>query len=59
MVRSLSENATPDDMAALLEDIENKLTEKEIFKQKNEELKKKEAERLREIETNKKAAEEE
>ena len=33
MVRTLSPDATADDMAALLEDIEGKLKDKEEFKQ--------------------------
>jgi hypothetical protein len=39
MVRSLSDDATVEDMTSLLEDIEIKLKEKDIFNKEKEELK--------------------
>lgn len=39
MVRTLPSNATAEDMVALLEEIEIKLKEKEMFNKEKEELK--------------------
>jgi hypothetical protein len=39
MVRSLPEDASAEDMTSLLEDIEIKLKEKDIFNKEKEELK--------------------
>jgi hypothetical protein len=47
MVRSLPEHATPEDIAALLEDIELKIKEKEELKNEKEEFKLQEIKRQR------------